>query len=191
VRRPSAALVVACLALAISLSGVSYAAVTLKRNSVGTVHLKRNAVTSTKVKNGTLQKADLRAGLVPSALFTGSIPRGLTLRGTYGLHVPAMGAARHGVSFGVQLASAPVAHYLNAGSPSTTECPGSSTNPQALAGHLCLYEDNVSAAITGRCILSGNGNSCGNAGRWGFIFSGTVAGAVSGHVWGTWAVTSP
>jgi hypothetical protein len=42
-RRPSPALVVACLALMIALSGVSYAAVTLPRNSVGTPHLKRNA----------------------------------------------------------------------------------------------------------------------------------------------------
>jgi hypothetical protein len=44
--RPSPAMVVACIALAISLGGTSYAAMTLPRNSVGTSQLKRNAVTS-------------------------------------------------------------------------------------------------------------------------------------------------
>ena len=44
--RPSPALVVACIALAIALGGTSYAAVTLPRNSVGTKQLKKNAVNS-------------------------------------------------------------------------------------------------------------------------------------------------
>jgi hypothetical protein len=47
-RRPSAALVVACLALAVALSGVSYAATTLPRNSVGPKQLKANAVSGPK-----------------------------------------------------------------------------------------------------------------------------------------------
>jgi trimeric autotransporter adhesin len=58
-RRPSAALVVASLALAIALSGTSYAAITLPRGSVGTKHLKRNAVTSPKVKDNALTGADI------------------------------------------------------------------------------------------------------------------------------------
>jgi hypothetical protein len=52
-------MVVACIALAIALSGASYAAVTLPANSVGTKQLKKNAVNSAKVANGTLNGGDV------------------------------------------------------------------------------------------------------------------------------------
>ncbi len=65
-RPPSPALVVACLALAISLSGAAYAVSTaLPRNSVGTVQLKSNAVNSAKVRNATLRAADFAPGQIP------------------------------------------------------------------------------------------------------------------------------
>ena len=67
IRRPSPALVVAGLALAIALSGTAVAAsVALAPNSVGTPQLKTNAVTTAKVKNGTLLRADFKAGQVPA-----------------------------------------------------------------------------------------------------------------------------
>ena len=50
--RPSPALIVACLALALSLGGVSYAALRLPANSVG----------SRQVINGSLLKADFKSG---------------------------------------------------------------------------------------------------------------------------------
>ena len=59
--RPSPALVVACIALAIALSGAGYAAIVIPANSVGSVQIKPNAVNSSKVANGTLLKADFRA----------------------------------------------------------------------------------------------------------------------------------
>jgi hypothetical protein len=66
-RPPSPALVVACLALAISLSGTAYAVSTaLPRNSVGTLQLKSNAVTSAKVKNASLLKTDFAPGQIPA-----------------------------------------------------------------------------------------------------------------------------
>ncbi len=190
-KRPSAALVVACLALAISLSGISYAAVTLKRNSVGTVQLKANAVTSKQVKNGTLQKVDFKASALPATLLsrTGSIPAGLTIRGAYGIQAPTSGTARQGVSFGFQLASAPVVHYINNGALPPADCPGTPSNPQANPGHLCIYEDQLGAGVTNTCVLPGNGNVCGNASRWGFVFSATAT--TTAQIWGTWAVTSP
>jgi hypothetical protein len=65
-RLPSPAMVVACLALAISLSGAAYAVSTaLPRNSVGTAQLKNNAVNSAKVKNASLRAADLAPGQIP------------------------------------------------------------------------------------------------------------------------------
>ncbi len=59
-------MVVACLALAIALSGVGYAAVALPRNSVGTAQLKNNAVNAAKVKDGSLNAADFAAGQIPA-----------------------------------------------------------------------------------------------------------------------------
>jgi hypothetical protein len=76
-RRPSPALVVACIALGIALGGTGYATVLqVPRNSVGTAQLKSsavttkklaaNAVTSAKVRNGTLLPADFKAGSLPA-----------------------------------------------------------------------------------------------------------------------------
>jgi hypothetical protein len=66
-RPPSPALVVACLALAISLSGTAYAvSTTLPRNSVGTLQLKNNSVNSAKVKNASLRAADFAPGQIPT-----------------------------------------------------------------------------------------------------------------------------
>lgn len=48
-RRPSAALLVACVALFVSLGGASYAAVTIPNNSVGAAQIKKNAVTNSKL----------------------------------------------------------------------------------------------------------------------------------------------
>lgn len=64
-RLPSPALVIACAALAISLSGIGYAAVTLPRHSVGPAQLKANAVDSSKVKNGALKREDFAKGQLP------------------------------------------------------------------------------------------------------------------------------
>ncbi len=50
-RRPSAALLVACVALFVSLGGASYAAVAIPNNSVGAAQLKKNAVTNSKISN--------------------------------------------------------------------------------------------------------------------------------------------
>ena len=66
IRMPSPAMVVACIALAVALSGTSYAKLlALPFNSVGTPQLKQNAVISSKVKNNTLLAADFKAGQLP------------------------------------------------------------------------------------------------------------------------------
>jgi hypothetical protein len=65
-RPPSPALVVASVALVISLSGTAFAVSTaLPRNSVGTVQLKNGAVNSAKVKNASLRAADFARGQIP------------------------------------------------------------------------------------------------------------------------------
>jgi hypothetical protein len=52
--RPSPAMVVALLALFVSLSGSAYAALNLPKNSVGTRQLKKGAVTTAKLHNGAI-----------------------------------------------------------------------------------------------------------------------------------------
>jgi hypothetical protein len=76
-RRPSPALVIACVALLVALGGTGYATVLqVPRNSVGTPQLRNsavttsklaaNAVTSTKVRNGTLRRVDFVGGKLPA-----------------------------------------------------------------------------------------------------------------------------
>lgn len=76
-RRPSPALVIACIALGIALGGTGYATVLqVPKNSVGTAQLKSsavtngklapNAVTSAKVRNRSLLRADFAAGQLPA-----------------------------------------------------------------------------------------------------------------------------
>lgn len=76
IRRPSPALVVACVALLAALGGTSYATVlNVPKNSVGTPQLQRNAVKAAKVApsairtghvlNGSLLVEDFKAGQIP------------------------------------------------------------------------------------------------------------------------------
>jgi hypothetical protein len=65
--KPSPALVVACIALLVSLTGTAVATVSqLPRGSVGTPQLKNNAVNSKKVRNGSLLRADFKRGQLPA-----------------------------------------------------------------------------------------------------------------------------
>jgi len=65
--RISPSLIVACLALFISLTGAGVAVVSaLPRNSVGTAQLKANAVNSSKVKDGSLGAVDFASGQLPA-----------------------------------------------------------------------------------------------------------------------------
>ncbi len=68
VRRPSAAMVVACIALGVALGGTSYATVlSVPNNSVTTAKIKNGAVTTPKLKNAAVTNAKLAANAVTSA----------------------------------------------------------------------------------------------------------------------------
>ena len=62
--RPSPALVIACVALAVALGGTGYAAMKLPPNSVDSRALRKNAVTASKIKNGTVGTSDLAPGVL-------------------------------------------------------------------------------------------------------------------------------
>ena len=73
--RPSPAMVVACIALLVALTGTSVAAVSaLAPNSVGTPQLRANAVTTAKIKNRNVTGAKIASNAV-----TGPIVRNGTL----------------------------------------------------------------------------------------------------------------
>ena len=82
VKGPSPAMVVACLALAVGLSGVGYAAITIPRNSVGTAQLKANAVTSPKVGLNALNGNDIAESTLQGFVRNGSAAGG-SLAGTF------------------------------------------------------------------------------------------------------------
>jgi hypothetical protein len=67
-RRPSPALVIACVALFVALAGTGVAAVEVlvPRNSVGTAQLRSNAIVSAKVKDHSLEAKDFASGQLPA-----------------------------------------------------------------------------------------------------------------------------
>jgi hypothetical protein len=77
-RRPSPAMVVACVALLVALSGTGMAAATqLARNSVGTPQLKDSAVSNPKIKNNAVNSAKVAArSLLRSDFAPGQLPAG-------------------------------------------------------------------------------------------------------------------
>ena len=212
--RPSPALVVACLALTVALGGTSYAAVTLPRNSVGTPQLKRNAVNSAKVKNFSLLRADFKRGQVPAGPrglqglpgatgatgapgakgdqgvpgpFPGTLPAGKTIRGVWVAldHASAANEEHQvAISYGFQLASAPVLHHIKAGIPPPAECPGTGANPQAQPGHLCLFETFASNVTASRGVQAVSDP------RSGAEIHQRATAAGNSYTFGSWAVTS-
>jgi len=60
-------MIVALIALFVSLGGVGYAATQLKKNSVGSKQIKKNAVTAEKVKDGSIGGAEVADGSLTGA----------------------------------------------------------------------------------------------------------------------------
>ena len=150
-------MVVACLALAVALSGGAYAVSTaLPRNSVGPAQLKANAVNSAKVKDRSLRAVDFAAGQIPAG------PAGPA--GAAGPQGPA------GVS-GVQQISSTGAS--NSTSPKTfqVDCPsgkraiGGGSTLLGTTTNTFLSTSRPSDAGTG-WIATGRETSGGNAGNW-------------------------
>ena len=77
-RRPSPAMVVACLALLVALSGTGIAAATqVARDSVGTPQLRDSAVTNAKIRNNAVNSSKVAArSLLRSDFAPGQLPAG-------------------------------------------------------------------------------------------------------------------
>jgi hypothetical protein len=79
-RRPSPAMLVACLALLVALSGTGVAAVSVvARNSVGTLQLRDNAVSRGKIRSNAVNSSKVAArSLLRSDFAPGQLPAGPT-----------------------------------------------------------------------------------------------------------------
>ncbi len=203
-RRPSPAIVIACIALMVALGGTGYAAVRLPANSVGTAQIKNSAVTSLKVKNGSLLRADFKAGQVPAGAagavgpagpagpagaagpagpFPDALPSGKTVRGAYniGATAAAPGAlANSSISFVYAFAASPTVKIVLQGAAAPAECPGNATFPQAQAGFVCIYEESKTNSV-GVTL-----NAVNRSGATIFTNSSAAGGFFT---YGTWAAT--
>jgi hypothetical protein len=208
----------ALLALFVVLGGTSYAAVNaLPKNSVGskqvingslqTLDLSKKARKALKGNRGPrgftgaqgakgatgaqgiqgIQGIQGPAGPFPS----GDVPSGVTIRGNYALgSETTTGFAWDQVSFGFQFATAPAFEWHASGGAATANCPGTSANPQAAAGFLCVYEG--AGSNVGSRIVFNTANGAGNAtNRWGAGLTATPSAAARWLSYGTWAATSP
>jgi hypothetical protein len=88
----------------------------------------------------------------PPGPFPGDLPPGKTVRGTFSMGglSPTTGpdVDMSEISFGFRFGSAPVPHFIEDGTTPPPECPGTSREPEALPGHLCVYESFASRAGT-------------------------------------------
>ena len=126
--RLSPAMVIACLALAISLGGVSYAATRLPANSVG----------SKQIIDRSLKKKDLARKTLSG--IKGVRPR--TLGGVSAVGGDADDSDElftDSISFPFTLALPPAVNRIGVGEPVTAACP-SRNPPQAAEGNFCFYE---------------------------------------------------
>jgi hypothetical protein len=203
---PSPATIIACIALVVSLGGVSYAAGVLPKNSVGSKQLRKAAVKPSKVAPRTIalfkgQRGDPGAKgdsgpqgnpgpqgeAGPPGPFPAVLPSGKTMRGAYSIYSAASGSgspARDEISFGFALPSPPTGkeHFIPQAGPNDPNCPGTWAAPEADPGHLCVYENVVVGGVSAKIIT---------VHRYGALLAATsnAAGLFGSN--GSWAVTGP
>ena len=213
-RKPSPAMVVACLALFVALSGVGTAAVVvLKKNQVKSIHIgqgqvKRsdlgaNAVNSAKVLDGSLLALDFALGQLPSG------PRGLqgeagrsaleplrsgeTIRGVIGgvFKVDSEGTFTVFEAFPIPAPVAVAGDSVDVNGDDETggRCTGTASAPTAPPGVVCMYA--ASTPIDARTI-TGQGAPTPVAGSpYGFALDVYADNAGPITVRFAWAYTAP
>ena len=215
VARQSPALIVAMLALFVALTGTAVATTSAL---IGSAQIRNNSITGLDVKNRSLRPIDFRGSVRgprglrglpgatgatgatgvtgakgdtgPAGPFPDVLPAGKTLRGNIAMSDTATAAGqiqRTAYSFVFTMTAAPTPHFITGAA--TAECPGSPANPQAAAGHLCVYETTRSNANVPE-ILSGETGTSG-ANEEGFYLRMTSVAAGDALLYGTWAATSP
>jgi hypothetical protein len=128
----------------------------------------------------------------PAGPITGTLPTGVTLRGTVALGGQAAAAGttiRQPISFGFTLAAEPVPHYIKFGDVVPAGCTGTAEAPGAASGHLCIFEAGSVGSPTGGFgnPVTGVPNTTSTA--FGAAVSATSTAAGGFGIRGSWAVT--
>jgi hypothetical protein len=118
-----------------------------------------------------------------------SLPSGQTLRGGFGgsQSVPASGNASADITFLVPLAFNPTVRIVQINTTPPAQCPGTATNPQAVAGNLCVFVGTANAIGT----VSRYGMAGQNDFRFGVVVFAPSPSGGNADIAGTWAVTAP
>ena len=121
----------------------------------------------------------------PAGPFPSVLPSGITVRGSWAAGAATAGKAYGSISFGFTFASAPTFHYVGGPASVPAGCAGgSSSNPTAQPGNLCLYSNGFplntkGAAVTGAATAEGTLYTVSSINNT-FFADG-----------GSWAATSP
>jgi hypothetical protein len=195
---------VTVLAVLVIGGGTAYAATEmLPKGSVGTKQIKKEAVTPSKLSKASKAALTGPPGAKGATGATGAtgpkgdkgdrgeaapyletLPSGKTERGIYGIAGHRTGYFPGAtVSFPVPLATDPTAKKLAPGAPSTIECPGSVTQPEAAPGFLCIYAEAEAVPLDFFNVGAGFRN--------GFFYLMDAAEDADAENYGAWAVTAP
>jgi hypothetical protein len=124
-------------------------------------------------------------GQGPPGPFPGVLPRGITLRGEWIGASSSPGTVYGSISFAFTFASPPI--FVYAGDPAPAGCTGgTSSNPTAEPGYLCVYSYGTLFSNTSGAVAYGSPTDAGAA----FMVSSNNNTLGFGDD-GTWAATSP
>jgi hypothetical protein len=121
---------------------------------------------------------------------TGTLPSGVTLRGTFDINQPVSAAglvASEPISFGFALSAAPTVHYIPSGGSVPAGCSGTAAAPGAASGNFCIFEVQSANGAGGE--FNPVTAAANSATPFGGAVTVTSAAAGAFNTAGTWAVT--
>jgi hypothetical protein len=195
--------IMATIAVFVALGGTGYAALRItgknvKNSSLTGADVRNSSLTGRDVRNRSLLRRDFKAGQLPRGAkgdtgppgpYLEVLPSGKSLRGTYAASGTAAAGGvvvRDAPSFAFPLPSAWTSHVILDGAAAPAECPGNVDAPEALPGHLCVYEGFGNNRVLLTDAPAGTGSE-----SFGWIAQITAVAAGSFQSRGTWAVTAP
>jgi hypothetical protein len=122
----------------------------------------------------------------PGPLVT-TLPSGATIRGAYSYagHKTTGYSPTYALPFPFPLPAEPTLQVIDVGGQSSTECPGSAGDPQAMPGHVCVYQSRNDSGTA-----LGAANEIAD-GRFGTLLFADVSDDTDFEFSGTWAATAP
>jgi hypothetical protein len=178
----------------------------IKNNSVHGNDIRNATIVSRDVKDGALLAEDFKAGQLPAGpagaqgpqgargakgdtgapgSIPATLPSGQTVRGAYaasGIATETRDVMRDAPSFPYRLAAEPDTHFIPVGGAPLAACPGTTSNPQAQSGHLCVYEHVSQNADT---LVDDPAGTL----LFGFVIQSSAVAAGQVQSRGSWAVT--